>query len=74
MSDPTRALHFIGKLDRRQDSMVLNENAQRALLDRLLVGRDPQLHDRIHGFKAVRDVYSPPTRGVDGKHKVMPRN
>lgn len=74
MSDPTRALHFIGKLDRRQDSMVLNENAQKALLDRLLIGRDPHLHDRIHGLKLVRDVYTPPTRGVDGKHQVMPTN
>ena len=74
MSDPTRALHFIGKLDRRQDSMVLNENAQRALMDRLLKGRDPYLHDRIHGLKPVRDVYTPPTHGVDGKHQVMPRN
>ena len=74
MSDPSRALHFIGKLDRRQDSMVLNGQNQKALMDRLLIGRDPYLHDRIHGLKAVRDVYTPPTRGVDGKHKVMPRN
>ena len=45
-----------------------------ALLDRLLIGRDPHLHDRIHGLKLVRDVYTPPTRGVDGKHQVMPTN
>jgi len=74
MSDPTRALHFIGKLDRRQDSLVLNGQAQRALMDRLLKGRDPYLFDRIHSLKPVRDVYTPPTRGVNGTHKVMPRN
>ena len=74
MSDPSRALHFIGKLDRQQDAMVLNGQAQNALVDRLLKGRDTGLHNRLYGFRPVRDIYTPPTRGVDGKHMVMPRN
>lgn len=76
MSDPSRALHFVGKLDRRQDALILNQQEQVALHDRLLLGRDAALHGRLYSVKPVRlaSAIAPNTRGVDGKHMVMPKN
>ena len=66
-----RALSFIGRLDRREESIVMGE---KAFVKRLLGNRDGQLAQRLFGMKPVRDVYCPPTRGVNGTSPVMPKN
>lgn len=70
MSD--QALHFIGKVDRKESMLILNQQQEHALLRRLLEGRDDQLLSRLYAYKPVRDVYDPPTRGQSGKNIVMP--
>ena len=47
---------------------------RQAFLDKLMGNRDPRLVQRMYGTKPVRDLYVPPTRGVDGTYKVMPKN
>ena len=68
-----RALSFIGRLDKREESMIMNHQQESAFIKRL-VGNDMQLVQRLYGARKVRDVYVPPTRGVDGSSKVMPKN
>ena len=70
----SQALSFLGRLDRREESIVMSQLQERRLLDRLLGSRDPQLAQRLFGSKKVRDVYTPPTHGTDGTTKVMPKN
>ena len=67
-----QALSFIGKLDRREESMVLSE--EHALIKRLLSGRDDLQYRDLFRQRTVRNVYVPPTRGVSGKNVVMPKN
>ena len=62
-----QALNFMGFLDRREESLMLNGAQEQAVLKRLLDGRD----DRLYETKFVRDVYSEP-RNVDGRNRVMP--
>ena len=69
-----QALSFIGRLDSREESLVMNGLQERAFLKRLLGDRDPRLVNKLFGVKRVRDVYSPPTRGVNGTAPVMPKN
>ena len=69
-----RALSFIGRLDRREESMIMNQQQERAFIQRLVGGSDMQLVHRLYGARRVRNVYSPPTRGVDGSNKVMSKN
>lgn len=67
-------LNFIGKLDRKEEILLMGELQRRAFLDKLMGNRDARLVKRFYGLKPVRDVYVPPTRGVDGTYKVMPKN
>ena len=69
-----QALSFIGRLDKREESMVMNQLQERAFLERLLGNRDRRLVHNLYGSKRVRDVYCPPTRNVDGSAPVMPKN
>ena len=69
-----QALSFIGKLDRREESMALSEMQEHALIKRLLSGRDDLQYRDLFRQRTVRNVYVPPTRGVSGKNVVMPKN
>ena len=68
-----QALSFIGRLDRREESIVMNQLQEKAFLDRLLGNRDRRLVHKLYGTKRVR-VYCPPTRSVDGSAPVMSKN
>ena len=68
-----QALSFIGRLDRREESIVMNQLQERAFLARLLGNRDQRLVQKLFGSKRVRDVYVPPCN-VDGSVQVMPKN
>ena len=67
-------LSFIGKLDRKEEMLIMGGLQRRAFLDKLMGNRDPRLVKRFYGLKPVRNVYVPPTRGVDGTYQVMPKN
>jgi len=67
-----QALHFIGRMDKKESMMVLNQQQEQALLKRLLEGRDDVLLNKLYSRKPVRDVYDPPTRGLDGSNVVLP--
>ena len=69
-----RALSFIGRLDRREESMVMTQLQEKAFIKRLLGNRDVQLVQRLYGVRRVRDVYCPVSRGVNGASPVMPKN
>ena len=69
-----QALNFIGRLDRREESLVMNQLQERAFLERLLGNRDRRLVKNLYGTKRVRDVYCPPSRNVDGSAPVMSKN
>ena len=66
------ALHFIGKVDRQEQSFLINEQQQQALMNVLLQCRDPQLYQMLYGQRHVRDVWQPETRGVSGQNVVLP--
>ena len=68
-----QALNFVGRLDKREESLVLNEQQEQAFFKRLLGSRGSVVTQKIFGQKRVRDVYVPP-RVVDGSSVVMPRN
>ena len=53
------ALHFIGKVDRPEQSFMINEQQQQALTNVLLRGRDPELYKMLYGQRNVRDVWQP---------------
>ena len=57
------ALHFIGKVDLPEQSFLINEQQQQALMNVLLQGRDPQLYQMLYGQRHVRDVWQPETSG-----------
>ena len=67
-------LSFIGRLDRREEALVLAQIQERKLIDRLIGRRDPIGFRKLFGMKSVRKVYTPPTRGVNGTSPVMPKN
>ena len=67
-------LNFIGKLDRREEILMMGSLQRRAFLDKLMGNRDPRVVKRFYGLKPVRDIYVPTTRGVDGSYQVMPKN
>ena len=69
-----QALSFIGRLDKKEESIVMSALQEKAFVQRLLGNRDPQLVHRMYGTRRVRDVYCPPTRGVDGSAPVMSKN
>ena len=68
------ALNFVGRLDRREEAMILNGLQEQKFINRLVRKRDPMLAEKLFGVRKVRNVYTPPTRGVDGSCKVMPKN
>ena len=51
-----QALNFF--LDRRDESLILNQAQQQAVLKRLLNGRDDQLYQKLYGTKHARDIYA----------------
>ena len=69
-----QALSFIGRLDRREESIVMNQLQEKAFLERLLGNRDRRLVNNLFGKKRVRDVFVPATRNVNGTATVMPKN
>ena len=66
------ALHFLGKVDRKEEMLILNRQQEQAVLKTLLKNRGPHLYREMYGLKNVRDVYDPPTRGASGKNVVLP--
>ena len=68
-----QALSFIGRLDSREESLVMNQLQERAFLERLLGNRDRRLVKKLFGEKPVRDVYVP-LRNVNGSVVVMSKN
>ena len=69
-----KALSFIGRLDKKEESIIMTALQEKAFVERLLGNRDPRLVKRMYGTRRVRDVYCPPTRGVDGSAPVMSKN
>ena len=65
-------LHFIGKVDRQEEMLILNAQKEQAILKTLLEDRDPEAYETLYGYRRVRDVYDPPTRGASGKNVVLP--
>ena len=65
-------MHFIGKVDRQEESFMLNAQKEQAVMKTLLQDRDPATYNMLYGYKRVRDVYDPPTRGQSGKNVVLP--
>lgn len=68
------ALNFVGRLDRREEALILNDLQQQKFVSRLVSKRDPLLAKKLFGVKPVRNVYCPPTRGVNGSSPVMSKN
>ena len=68
------ALNFVGRLDRREEAMILNHLQEQKFVNRLVRKRDPLLAKKLFGTKQVRNVYTPPTRGVNGSSPVMSKN
>ena len=68
------ALNFVGRLDRREEAMILGHLEEQKFVNRLVRKRDPLLAKKLFGSKRVRNVYTPPTRGVNGSSPVMPKN
>ncbi len=65
-------LHFTGKVDKQEEMFVLNAQKEQAVIKTLLKNRDPALYNTLYGYRRVRDVYDPPTRGASGKNVVLP--
>ena len=65
-------LHFTGKLDKQDEMLILNAQKEQAVLKTLLGNRHPEAYRNLYGFRRVRDVYDPPTRGASGKNVVLP--
>ena len=68
------ALNFVGRLDRREEAMIMNHLQEQKFVSRLVQKRDPLLAKKLFGTKQVRNVYTPPTRGVNGASPVMSKN
>ena len=68
------ALNFVGRLDRREEAIILNHMQEQRFVNRLVGKRDPFLAKKLFGTKQVRNVYTPPTRGVNGSSPVMSKN
>ncbi len=65
-------LHFTGKVDTQEEMLILNAQKEQAVLKTLLEKRDPATYNMLYGYRRVRDVYDPPTRGASGKNVVLP--
>lgn len=53
---------------------MMGAQQEKEFVKRLLGSRDPDLVHRMYSSKPVRDVYTPPTRGVSGVSPVMSKN
>ena len=52
---------------------MLNAQKEQAFIKTLLKNRDPALYNTLYGYRRVRDVYDPPTRGARAaKNVVLP--
>ena len=69
-----QALSFIGRLDKREESIVMNQLQEKAFLERLMGNRGRKTLDKMFGIRQVRDVYCPPSRNLNGSAKVMSKN
>ena len=56
----------------QEEMLMLNAQKEQAVLKTLLQKRDPQAYETLYGYRRVRDVYDPPTRGATGKNVVLP--
>ena len=65
-------MHFTGFLDKQEEAFMLSAEKEQAVLKTLLRGRDPEMYNTLYGYRRVRDVYDPPTRGASGKNVVLP--
>ena len=65
-------LHFTGKVDTQEGMLILNAQKEQAVMKTLLQTRDPATYNMLYGYRRVRDVYDPPTRGASGKNVVLP--
>ena len=65
-------LHFTGKVDRQEEMLILNAQKEQAVLKTLLEHRDPHLYNQLYGYRRVRNVHDPETRGASGKNVVLP--
>ena len=65
-------LHFTGKVDRQEEMLIMNAQKEQAVMHTLLKNRDPHAYLNLYGYRRVRDVYDPPTRGASGKNVVLP--
>jgi hypothetical protein len=50
----------------------MNAQKEQAVMKTLLRDRDPAAYNSLYGYRRVRDVYDPPTRGCSGKNVVLP--
>ena len=46
-SNGIQALNFIGRLDRKDEMLILNQGQQQAVLKRLLKGRQPRSRNAV---------------------------
>ena len=53
-------------------SAIMRYGKEQAVMKTLLQGRDPATYNMLYGYRRVRDVYDPPTRGASGKNVVLP--
>ena len=53
-------LHFIGKVDRQEEMLMLNAQKEQAVMKTLLQNRDPATYNMLYGYRRVRDVYDQP--------------
>ena len=47
------ALHFLGKVDTKEEMLILNQQQEQAVLKTLLQNRDPHLYQELYGLKNV---------------------
>ena len=59
-------------MPRQEEMLILNQQKEQAVLKTLLGERDPHLYNQLYGYRRVRNVYDPPTRGATGKNVVLP--
>ena len=66
------SLHFTGKVDRQEEMLILHAQKEQDVLKTLLEHRDPHLYNQLYGYRRVRDVHDPATRGASAKNVVLP--
>ena len=46
-------LHFIGKVDKQEEALILTAQKEQAVMKTLLGTRDPQAYQTLYGFTAT---------------------